>query len=170
MPPRTRVRGIAATRRSSPSHGILAAGADHHFEQRRAREIDDAEAAAIDQRRDRQRHAGLHAHAPEALLAVAHGFVEKLDVGHSTISLAGRSCGRKTASSQRVSSRVARKFGRAVTARASSMWVESRSPSLRSGPPPRGGEEAQALASAIWRSRLQLAAEGRRSSCQASGR
>src|SRR3984957_13729238 len=61
---------------------ILAAGADHHFKKRGPCQIDDSKTATIDEWRDWQRHAGLHAHAPEALLAVAHRLVEEFDMGH----------------------------------------------------------------------------------------
>jgi len=55
---------------------------DHHFHQRRSRKIDHSEPGAVDQRRDRQRHAGLHPHAPQALLTIAHGFIKKFNMGH----------------------------------------------------------------------------------------
>ena len=82
MPARSRVRGMDWTSKSKPFPGILVAFPNEHLELRRAGQIDDAVADLIDQRRDGQRHAGLHAHAPQALLAIAHGLVEKLYVRH----------------------------------------------------------------------------------------
>ena len=55
---------------------------DQTLEHRRAGQIDDTKASAIEERRHRQRHAGLHAHAPQALLAVAHGLVQKFNMRH----------------------------------------------------------------------------------------
>ena len=65
-----------------PLPRVLAAMADQHLEEARSGEVHHAVACPVDHRRDGERHAGLHAHAPQALLPVPHGFVEKFDVRH----------------------------------------------------------------------------------------
>ena len=79
IPPRIGVRWIAARSRSRPSHGSSRQYLISTSMKRAARDVDDAEAGAVEQVGDRQRHARLHAHPPEALLAVADRLVEELD-------------------------------------------------------------------------------------------
>ncbi len=69
---------------------VLAAVLDETLEHRRAGEIDHAVAGAIDDRGDRQCMAGLHAHAPQALLPVAHRLVEEFDMCHGGLTPAAR--------------------------------------------------------------------------------
>ena len=63
--------------------GVLGKVAHHDFHHRAAHQVDHLVAGAVDQRRDRQRHAGAHLHAPQALLAVAQRGVDELDVCHA---------------------------------------------------------------------------------------
>ena len=67
--------------------GIFVGVAHHDFEHGTADVIDDGITGFVHQWRDGQRHAGLHAHAPQALLAVAQGLVDDFDMGHVCLTL-----------------------------------------------------------------------------------
>ena len=73
-----------------PLPGILVVDADRHLEHGRASQVDDPEPSAVDGGRDGQRHAAAHLHAPQALLTVAHGGVEKFNVRHDVLPVVVR--------------------------------------------------------------------------------
>jgi hypothetical protein len=56
-----------------PFPRVLALVLEQHLHVGTAGVVDDAEAGAVEDVSDRQRHSGLHPHPPEALLAVAQG-------------------------------------------------------------------------------------------------
>ena len=80
MPPRIGVRWIAPRSRSSPAHG----SSRQYFTSTSMNELAAAsitsEAGPVEHVRHRQGHPRLHAHAPEALLAVAQRLVQQVNV------------------------------------------------------------------------------------------
>ena len=77
-----------AAQQVEPLPRVLAAVLDQHLHERAGGRVDDLEARAVEHVGDGQRHAGLHAHPPQALLAVADRLVQQLDAGHRAPSAA----------------------------------------------------------------------------------
>ena len=71
-----------AAEQVEPRPRILAAVLDEHLHEGAGGRIDDPKAAAVEDVGHRERHARLHAHAPEALLTVAQRLLNELDVRH----------------------------------------------------------------------------------------